>query len=123
MRLYETAQDRQHTAESAALALVRVQPCATGVGTNCACHPAARHGSGYRGRWSALDNGATRARSRVRAYNQYERKFGLNPSLPGACLACGAMKAGAMRVFIPARKVVVKLLEKPQEQFGKLRRK
>jgi hypothetical protein len=68
-----------------------------------------------------FETNATRARGRVRAFNHYQRKLWLNPTLPGTRPALDGLKAGAMRALIPARKVVVKVLEKAQEQLGKLR--
>jgi hypothetical protein len=70
-----------------------------------------------------FETDATRARGRVRAFNHYQRKLWLTPTLPGTRPAFDGIKAGAMRALIPARKVVVKIVEKTQEQFGKLRGK
>ncbi len=70
-----------------------------------------------------FETDATRARSRVRAFNHYQRVLGLEPSAPGTYPSRDSFKAGVMRGVIPGRKVVVKVLEKTQETFGKLRRK
>ena len=70
-----------------------------------------------------FETDATRARSRVRAFNHYQRKFGMNPGVPGAARHADSIKAALMRGVIPARKVVVKLCEKTQEQFKKLKGK
>jgi hypothetical protein len=70
-----------------------------------------------------FETNATRARSRARAFNYYQRKFKLNPTLPGLRPSVDNLKASVMRVGTPGRKVVVKLFEKTQEQFRKLRRK
>lgn len=70
-----------------------------------------------------FETDATRARSRVRAFNHYQRKFNMHPALPGLRPGVDKVKAGTMRALIPARKVIVKIAEKTQEQLGKLRRK
>jgi hypothetical protein len=70
-----------------------------------------------------FETDATRARGRVRAFNHYQRKFRLNPALPGLHPMADGLKASAMCVGIPARKVIVKVLEKTQEQIGRLRGK
>ena len=63
-----------------------------------------------------FETNATRARSRVRAFNHYQRKLKLNPALPGLRPGVDSLKAGVMRLGTPARKVIVKLCEKTQEQ-------
>jgi hypothetical protein len=58
-----------------------------------------------------FETNVTRARGRVRAFNYYLRKLRLNPAPPGSGRARDGLKAGAMRAAIPARRVVVKVLE------------
>ena len=70
-----------------------------------------------------FETDATRARNRVRAFNHYQRKLRLNPTVPGTRPGLDNIKAGTMRAVIPARKVIVRLFEKTQEQLGKLRKK
>jgi hypothetical protein len=59
-----------------------------------------------------FETNATRACSRVRAFNYYLRKLRLKPASPGRRRLLDGFKSGTMRAVIPMRKVVVKVLEK-----------
>jgi len=52
----------------------------------------------------SFETDAMRAANRTRSFNHYERRLGLQPSRPGARPGIDAIKAGAMRFAIPARK-------------------
>ncbi len=69
-------------------------------------HWVVTHGSRSISYAFVFETDATRARGRTRAYNYYLRKFGLLPSEPGKRPAVDAVKAGAMRLMIPARSTV-----------------
>lgn len=53
---------------------------------------------------------ATRAKSRVRAFNYYLRSMGLRPSLPGRHPGVDAAKAAAMKVVLPVRRRVSRVV-------------
>ncbi|MDB6125778.1 MAG: hypothetical protein JWQ71_4771 [Pedosphaera sp.] len=55
---------------------------------------------------------ATRAKGRTRSFNHVARKLGLKPTAPGATPVLDTVKASAMRVVIPARKVAGKAARK-----------
>ena len=55
---------------------------------------------------------ASRALGRTRAFNHYERKFGLKPALPGTHPQRDAVKAEAMRAVIPVRQMAGSTLRK-----------
>jgi hypothetical protein len=64
-----------------------------------------------------FETNATRARGRVRACNYYLRKLRLNPRPPGTRAVVDGLKASSIRAIIPARKVLVKVLEIILEQI------
>ncbi|MBD5657336.1 MAG: hypothetical protein IAI50_19465, partial [Candidatus Eremiobacteraeota bacterium] len=60
----------------------------------------------------SFETDATRARGRTRSFNHYLRKAGMTPQRVGSDPARDAMKAGAMRAFVPARKQLGNTLRK-----------
>jgi hypothetical protein len=56
----------------------------------------------------------SRARGRTRAFNYYQRKFGLSPGLPGQHPRRDASKAVAMRAVIPVRQFTSNTLRRLQ---------
>lgn len=70
-----------------------------------------------------FETDATRARSRVRAFNHYQRKLLLNPAMPGAHPVADSIKATSMRAMIPVRKVIVRACEEVEQRTRRFRPK